>query len=161
MLDQKLLQELESYIDLHINLMEFPLQKSADFNLYEELHSTELETFIQQKRQPSFKEVLLRYIDDKNVSDAEIYTRAGIDRRHFSKIRSTPNYKPKKSTVAALCLALELNADDTDTLLNAAGYSLSDSDTSDLILQFFIDKEMYNLHDVNLALDHFSLKTIP
>ncbi|KAA0546264.1 hypothetical protein FZW96_16280 [Bacillus sp. BGMRC 2118] len=163
MLDQTLLRELESYIHLHTNVM-LTLQKSAEFNVYEyeEMHSIELELFIKEKRQPSFKEVLFRFIDEKeNVSDAEIYTRAGMDRRHFSKIRSTPGYKPKKSTVAALCLALELSVEDTDTLLNSAGYSLTDNDTSDLILQFFIEKEMYDLQEVNLALDHFSMKTIP
>lgn len=161
MLDQRLLNELKDYLDLHLNGIAFSVHKESNFDIFEELHSSEIENFINKKRQPSFKEVLFSIIDEKDVSDAEVYSRAGIDRRHFSKIRSTPNYKPKKSTVMALCLALELDIDDTDTLLNSAGYSLTDNDTSDLVIQFFIEKEIYDLDEVNLALDHFSMKTIP
>ena len=60
----------------------------------------------------------------------------------------------------ALALALELNKKETDKLLSSAGYSLSDSDTSDLIVQFYMEKKIYDLIQVNLALDYFSLKPL-
>jgi len=103
---------------------------------------------------------LFSFIDKKGVSDPDIYKKAGIDRRHFSKIRSNPDYRPGKNTVIALALALELNKKETDKLLSSAGYSLSDSDTFDLVIQFCVEKKIYDIHDVNQALDYFSLKPL-
>jgi len=83
----------------------------------------------------------------------------GIDRRHFSKIRSA-NYRIGKNTVISLVLALKLNKKEAEELLNAAGYSLSDSDTFDLIIQYFLEKKIYDILTVNQALDYFSLKPL-
>ena len=103
---------------------------------------------------------MFRYIDKKGASDSDIYKRAGIDRRHFSKIRSNPEYKPGKNTVIALALALELTKKELDKLLGSAGYSLSDSDTFDLVIQFCLEKKIYNFYDINQALDYFSLNPL-
>ncbi len=111
-------------------------------------------------RKLTFNQVLFEYIDKKNTSDIDIYKRAGIDRRHFSKIRSNLDYRPSKNTVIALALALQLDQNKAHRLLRSAGYSLSDSDTFDLVIQFCLEKKIYDIHDVNLALDYFSLKPL-
>lgn len=162
MLDKKLLDELQEYIDRHF--IYAVCEKSAEIIEYdyvlESISPLELETFIKEKRKPTLQEVLFKFIDKKGATDAEVYKKAGIDRRHFSKIRSNPNYRPGKNTMVALALALELNKKETDKLLSSAGYSLSDSETSDLIVQFYIEKKIYDIIQVNLALDYFSLKPL-
>lgn len=75
--------------------------------------------------------------------------KAGLDRKLFSKIRSNPNYRPRKQTIIALALALELNINEADELLQAAGYSLSQSQTFDLVIEYCIKNQIYNIHDVN------------
>jgi hypothetical protein len=163
MLDIKLLKELEDYVQGHSEIVSMNLY--SDFSIDEkeildEVYSNEIEDFIKNNRKPTFQEVLFSYIDEKGVADAEIYKKAGIDRRHFSKIRSNPNYRIGKNTVIALALALELKIEDTDSLLSSAGYSLSESDTHDLVIQFCLEKRIFNIHDVNQALDYFSLKPL-
>jgi hypothetical protein len=128
--------------------------------LYDEIPHIELENFVKNKRKPTFNQLLFSFIDKKGASDPDIYKKAGIDRRHFSKIRSNPDYRPGKNTVIALALALELNQKETDKLLSSAGYSLSDSDIFDLVIQFCIEQKIYDIHDVNQALDYFSLKPL-
>lgn len=162
MLDKKILQELQEYIDQNMVLVLY--EKSAepieDFVL-ESISPLEIETFIEKKRKPTLKKVLFDFIDKTGASsDAEIYKKAGIDRKHFSKIRSNPQYRPSKNTVIALALALELNKKETDKLLSSAGYSLSDSETSDLVIQFCIERNIYDIHQVNYALDYFSQKPL-
>ena len=88
------------------------------------------------------------------------YKRAGIDRRHFSKIRCDRYYQPKKPTAIALCLALELNLEETMELLGMAGYSLSSSDTGDLVVKFCIERGIYDLIEVNTALNYFGQKLL-
>lgn len=94
------------------------------------------------------------------ASDTEIYKRAGMDRKHFSKIRSNSSYRPGKTTIIALALALQLNKKETDKLLSSAGYLLSNSDTGDLVIQFCLEKKIYDIDQVNQALDYLSLKPL-
>ena len=100
----------------------------------------------------TFQESLLKIIDEKGLKDTAVYKKADIDRRHFSKIRSHADYRPRKQTALALALALELNLDETIDLIGRAGYAFSPSDKFDLIVQYFIDNEVYDMMTINLAL---------
>jgi hypothetical protein len=162
MFNRELLEELQHYVDTHLQPVfhEMKLYSSEERMIYEEIQSVDIEEFIKIKRQPTFNQTLFRYIDKKRASDSDIYKRAGMDRRHFSKIRSNPEYKPGKNTVIALALALELTKKETDKLLGSAGYSLSDSDTLDLVIQFCLEKRIYDFYDINQALNYFSLKPL-
>jgi len=165
MLDKKLLIELQEYVKRHINssvlhftVCESPIYIEDDF--YVDIQHNELEDFIKNNRKPTFNQVLFSFIDKKGTRDSYIYKKAGIDRRHFSKIRSNPDYRLGKNTAITLALALELNKEETDELLSAAGYSLTESDTFDLVIQFCLEKKIYDMHNVNQALDYFSLKPL-
>ena len=103
----------------------------------------------------SFSAILFEYIDKKGISDSDCYKRAGIDRRTFSKIRCDSRYKPSKSTVLALAIALELNIEATDRILKSAGFALSDSITSDIIVKYYIANGKYDILKVNEMLHRF------
>ena len=100
----------------------------------------------------SFATHLFRLIDLRGLTDPQVYKKANIDRKLFSKIRNNEDYKPSKRTILSLAIALELSLDETVDLLGRAGYALSKSSRFDLIVQFFIENRNYNIFDINSTL---------
>ena len=93
----------------------------------------------------SFSDKLMQLIRDKNLNEVEVYKKADIDRRHFSKIRSNSDYRPTKDTIILLCLSMGLNYEETQDLLNRAGFSFSRSCKQDLIAQYFFQRNIYDI----------------
>lgn len=142
----------DSYIDRDYELIEHPkvmLQES----------SVSLEAFV-NKLDTSFSEMLLKLIDKKGLTDPEVYKKANIDRKLFSKIRNNPRYRPSKNTALALCIALGLNLDQTTDLLKRAGLALSPSNRFDMIVQYFIMEENYDIYELNSVLFYFEESTL-
>ncbi len=103
----------------------------------------------------SFSTTLLRMIDERDLKDSDVYKRANMSRQHFSKIRSNKGYQPKKHTVLALAIALELSLDETRLLLERAGFALTHADKRDIIVEYFIQQGDYDIYRINLALYAF------
>lgn len=113
-----------------------------------------LAAYLAQAEVP-FSRLLLRLIQQSGLSEVEVYKRAHVDRKLFSKIRSDPAYQPKKTTAIAFALALRLPVEQAQELLSSAGFALSASAPADLIVRFFLERGVYDLLLINDALDAF------
>lgn len=128
---------------------------------FEKKAATNLDNYLEQKLDKNnFQQTLFKLIDKTNKKDSEIYNKAYIDRRLFSKIRTDETYHPTKQTIISLGLALELNITDFETLLESASYSLPKNNYFDLIIRFCIEEKIYNIIEVNYLLDQYNCNTL-
>ena len=105
-----------------------------------------------EKEEMTFSEALLDWLIKKNLNDPDVYKKANIDRKLFSKIRKNPDYKPKKNTAIALALAMELDLEETKEFIGRAGYALTHSSKYDIIIEYFILQKNYNVFEINEVL---------
>ena len=183
MIDKFLKIKLQKYIDTHFVEIQFArksfsksktLTKAAPKQrvLYEmcsssieepckKQKSSNIDDFINiVKDKQTFSEYLFSLIDESGESDADIYNRAGIDRRLFSKIRSNADYQPSKNTIFALAMALKLDQTKTSRLLNKAGYEFSNNKLTDIIIMFCIENKIYDLYQIDSFLVEYKQKPI-
>ena len=104
---------------------------------------------LMNQMEETFSQRLLRMIDERGMTDSEAYTKAHVDRRHFSKIRKDVNYTPNKKTVLAFTIALELSLDEAKDLLRSAGFALSRSSKTDIIVAYFLQNKIYDMFEIN------------
>ena len=167
-LSEKLFKSVSSYIDANyvsdkMNL-EYGTSKLRRFD-YEEMLLRESSYEITSKMSnldgmlndldKGFSETLLYLIDRTGKKDSEIYKKANVDRKLFSKIRNNADYRPSKATAIAFAIALELSMDETDDLLARAGIALSQSNKFDVIVRYFIENKKYDIFELNSVLFEF------
>ena len=100
----------------------------------------------------TFMELVFSFADAKGMSDVEVQKKANLDRKAFSKLKCGTTKNPSKATALALAIALRLNLDDTRDLLSRAGLALSPCSRQDVIVQYFIEREAYDIYEINVAL---------
>ena len=105
----------------------------------------------------TFQEYLMYLIDVKKMTNAEVYKRALVTKQLFSKIKLNPDYHPDKATAMRLCVGARLNLDETKDLLARAGYALSPCDKRDIIFSFFIEHEVFDMIEIDIALGEHGL----
>lgn len=168
--NQQLINKIRAFIDSTlVSKVSATTSKLSDSQTHFEYTNVVLESpkldpdkekikeFIKKNKIKGFRDLLFKFIDDNNQVDAEVYKKALLDRRLFSKIRSNQDYHPNKKTVIALLLALKLELEQSLQLLKAAGYSLSESSVFDLVIVYCITHKIYDLDKVNEILEEMQL----
>ena len=135
-----------------------PLPSAREEDVYEELERKIGERMGHMS--DTFSQYLLYLIRQKGLTNADVYKRAIVDKKVFSKIKLNPDYHPDKSTALRLCVGAMLNMDESRDLLGRAGYALSPCDKTDIIFSFFIEFGIYDMIEIDIKLEEHGLPCI-
>lgn len=119
-----------------------------------------LNTYVDKELKPTFVEKVLEFMKIKALNSPDVYNAIGMDRRYFSKLISDSSKRPVKDACLSICLGLKLKIEEADNLLNLAGYSFSPSNKRDLIIEYFIKKQIFDIIQINETLDYFKEKIL-
>lgn len=100
----------------------------------------------------SFPEMLMRLMKERNLSDPQVYGPLLMPRQTFNNIINGKVKTPKRETIIGMALVMRLTLQETSDLLGAAGLKLSDSSVFDMVIEFCIQHEKYDLNLVNTQL---------
>jgi len=161
-IDENYVSDHDSQTELKFSMFtdEAASEKKVSFNVFDSnmfADNIDYDNLTEQLGN-SFSTTLFEFIDKSGMTDVEVYKAANIDKKLFSKIRSTPDYKPKKNNCLAFALALRLSLEDTEKLLNSAEYTLSRSNKRDLAVVWHIQNKIYDINTINI---HLSMKGLP
>lgn len=155
----------ESFSPYEDNLYEDDLyeedsdEDTEEENAFTQLHESKLEERMKHLTD-SFSEYLLYLIEEKGMTNADVYKRALVDKKTFSKIKNHADYHPQKMTAMCLCMGAKLNLDETRDLLARAGYALSPCDKTDIIFSYFIENQIYDMIELDIQLEEHGLSCL-
>ena len=162
-LSGKLQQSVESYIDDNYvqeqTGTEYCMRCSRRASAFPEMPEVcsaeaDLDDLLKH-RDAGFAETLVMLIEHSGKKNSEIYKKANVDKKLFSKIINNVNYHPSKATAVAFSIALELNLEQTRDLVSRAGYSMTHSSKFDIIIEYFILHHNYDIFEINETLFQF------
>ena len=130
-----------------------------DYSEFESEHESRLEERMRHLSD-TFSQYLIYLIQEKHMENAEVYKRAIVDKKVFSKIKNNVDYHPQKITALCLCVGAKLNIDESKDLLARAGYALSPCDKTDVIFSYFIENEIYDMIELDIQLEEHGLPCI-
>ena len=155
--------EYEAYEAFEVGIHHRPRAKKSESyreqGIISEFCSYQEERDIIIELDESFSDTVLKLIDERGLKDSDVYNSINMDRRLFSKMRNN-NYAPSKQTAISLCIALKLDLDESNELLKKAGYTLSHSNMSDVIIEYFIKNKIYDIYAIDEALLHYDQKPL-
>ncbi len=108
----------------------------------------------------AFLALVRQHTEQRGMSEAELCWRANLGRKRFSELCSQPASYATKGTVLALAIAWELDQQETDHLLNTAGFALLNRSIADNIVRYFIAQKQYDIVTLNNALFFFEQETL-
>jgi hypothetical protein len=111
-------------------------------------------------KEETFVDMLFRLMNDQHITAPQLYKRANLDRKFFSKLNINSNYRPSKKNVCALALALHLDNATAKQLIKKAGYILTSAHKFDLIIRYCFENHIYDINQVNVILDEQGQTTL-
>lgn len=156
-----IINSLKKYINSNYEKKSYLFQKFSIKSLlvgFNDFSEESFDDYLLNNKKDSFKDLLFKYIDERNLKDSDVYNKVHIDRRLFNKIKNVKDYKPTKENIILLGISLELSIDELLLLLESCSYTLSYNNYFDLIVRFCFINKIYSIKEINNLLSIYKCK---
>ena len=107
-----------------------------------------------------FMEYIYQLMDERGIEkDSDVYKKAGLSRSQWGNYKNSDTV-PNKQNAIAIALAMRLDVQETEELLNRIGFTLSRSSKWDCVIKACINNCYYDLIDVNMVLSANNLEPL-
>ncbi|MGI6212870.1 MAG: macro domain-containing protein [Anaerovoracaceae bacterium] len=173
-LSEHLLGDIESFIDANYveetHMMEYPSREwmEKEKRRYQILFGEDLaydgadddqgeELFVETA---PFTEKLWEYIIRSGEQPSDIYKRANMDRRTFSRIINGKTARVSKNDCMALAVALKLSLAESEDFLARADWAFNPSSVFDSIVKKSIADGRYDIYELDAVLFRYTERTL-
>lgn len=102
---------------------------------------------------PTFKDILFGFINKKGFKKpSEVYNACFVKRDTFHAIKACKNLGVSRRTVMQLCFGLKLTYDEAVVLMASAGYAFAPNNLTDVIVEYYLKHQIYDIVDANISL---------
>ncbi len=105
-----------------------------------------------EKKNEKFHEMLRRLMDERGLTDPEVYHPLYMSPKTFNKIINGNVKQPKKNTIYAIAMTMKLSYEETRDLMESAGLTFSSSSRQDIIISYCLKNGIRNIYDINMQL---------
>ncbi|MBQ9604145.1 MAG: hypothetical protein IJR45_01905 [Firmicutes bacterium] len=133
------------------------VRKYAEKNFDPEAVNQTVSQKEQKRLEPVFYASYDELIAKKGLTDDEIRQKSNINKAVLTKIRAH-DLIPSKKTLIQLAIALELDINDAEWLLQSAGYEFSRASLGELAARFFIECKLYDMKLINDVIESLGYK---
>lgn len=106
----------------------------------------------------TFGEYLQQLINKKGMTNKEVYFESNLTKQYFSKLINNKVGNPAKEKLLCIAVALKLNIDETKDFLLHAGYAISPYSKIDLVFEYYIRSEKYDIYEISFALEDLGIE---
>jgi transcriptional regulator with XRE-family HTH domain len=162
MIDEKVIEELREYLkdnytpshdSISLSLIgTAAFAKAVTVKPFRNISSEASEYIKKNRKAGGFSYALDQKRLEKGLSPAELYKRANVDRRQYSKYMGPERKHPSMNTAISFALALRLERPEFDEFLQIAGYSLSNASSRDVCIMYCLEKGIYDIDEANALL---------
>ena len=110
-----------------------------------------LDSMLSGKKE-KFHEMLRRLMDERGLTDPEVYHPLYMSAKTFNKIINGNVKQPKKNTIYAIAITMQLSYEETKALMESAGLTFSSSSRQDIIIAYCLKNGIRSLYDINMQL---------
>lgn len=121
-----------------------------------------MEKYIRQSRKetPSFYQYLVSLMEKKGFhTDAELYSRIGMSRQTFAKLRKNQNAVSRNHALL-IAAGMELDYTEASELLEKAGYAFRNTEMREVIISYVMRNRKYTLEEMDEILLSFGEKPL-
>lgn len=101
------------------------------------------------KADSAFRDELWKLLQEKDMDNSTVYSRANITRKAFSKIICGDTKVPQKRTVLSFCIGMRLSIEEAEELLASADMAFNPYDKRDQLVRQCIIYEQFNIGEIN------------